>query len=188
MSFISIPITIQSLFGTQRVIGPYNVQLLVNEETTDTLTITKQPVQNGASITDHAYMEPSVLSMNILQQNTNPLTQLQQTFNGGGLAEIYAQFLALQSDRTPFSITTPKRVYKNMLLATLRMSTDKTTENILSLGLSFQEVIIVSVGTVQIPKSRQRKAPKTQATQDTGQKSFLVQIEDAGTGLIGGGK
>ena len=68
-------ITLQSLFGVGRSIGTIAVDVILNEETNDTLTITKQPVQTGASMTDHSYLEPTILSMQILQQ-ASPIAQL----------------------------------------------------------------------------------------------------------------
>ena len=179
MSFLPQPLTLQSIFGQNRVIGPITVQTIINEETNDTLTITKQPVQQGASITDHAYLEPTVLTMTILQQEYNPISQLVQTFSGGGLSQIYQEFLALQSSRQPFNVLTPKRVYTDMLMSVLRCTTDKSTENILSLNVSFQQVFIVSVGTARVPPSRQASPKKTAATQKTGPQSVISSVAQA---------
>jgi hypothetical protein len=179
MSFLSQPITLQSLFGTSRMIGPITLQVVISEETNDTLTITRQPVQTGASITDHAYKEPTVLTMRILQQNNDLIGGLLSTFSGNGLAAIYQQFLDLQfpsdgSGPTPFDVITKKRVYKNMLVAQIRQTTDKSTENILALEVQLQEVILVDIGVVQVPPSRQRNKKITQATQNKGAKSAIV--------------
>lgn len=174
MSFLSQPITLQSLFGNQRVIGNITVDVIINEETNDTLTITKQPVQTGASITDHAYKEPTALSMTILQQNNDTISGLLTTFSGNSLKALYEQFLELQFSRVPFSILTPKRIYKSMLMSVIRQVTDKNTENILALNVSFQQVFIVSIGTATIPASRQKNAASNQATQNTGKQSALL--------------
>jgi hypothetical protein len=176
MGFLSTPITLQGVFGTKRMIGPIQVQLVVNEETNDTLTITKQPVQQGASITDHAYKEPTTLSMTILQQNNDLVSGITGTFSGGGLSQIYTQFRQLQFSRQPFNVVTPKRIYRNMLIAVLGLTTDKTTENILSLRVSFQEVILVSVGTTQVPASRQRNPGATQGIQNLGKQSAISSL------------
>lgn len=177
MSFLSQPITLQSLFGAKRVIGPLNVQVIVSEETNDTLTITKQPVQEGASISDHAYKEPTVLNMQILQQNNSTISGLIQTFSGpgsGGLAQIYQTFLDLQNLRGPINVYTPKRVYENMLISVIRLTTDRNTENILALNISFQEVIIVSIGGInQVPKAQLRNPKNNQATQPKAPQSGL---------------
>ena len=170
MSFLSQPITLQSLFGSKRMIDGITVQVVLSEETNDTLTITKQPVQTGASITDHAYKEPTVLSMNILQQN-NSISAIFNPFDTGlGLSQIYGEFLALQNNRVPFTVTTPKRIYTNMLISVLRMNTDRRTENILSLSVSFQQIIIVNVSTTQVSPSQLKNAQVNQATQNAGQK------------------
>ena len=172
MSFLSQPISLVSIFGAGRKIGTISVDAVINEETNDTLTITKQPVQQGASITDHSYLEPTAFSMTILQQVSNPVTQLLGTFAGAGnsgLAQVYQDFLKLQATSKPFIIATPKRIYNNMLMTTIRQVTDKRTENILSLNISFQQVIIVTVGTFSVSASAQTSPQKTQPVQSTGQ-------------------
>ena len=161
------------------MIGPLSVNVVVSEETNDTLTITKQPVQTGASISDHAFKEPTVLQMQILQQNNSTISGLLQTFSGpgaGGLAQIYQTFLDLQNSRAPFNVLTPKRIYKNMLISVLRMTTDRHTENILAMNVTLQEVIIVSTNTVQVPRSRQKSPGKTAANQNTGKKSAILSL------------
>ncbi len=173
MSFLPQPITIQSLFGKDRKIGSITVQVVMQETTDDTLTITKQPVQQGASITDHAYKEPTVFSMSVLFQDNLFIS----------LSKLYQNLLDLQNSRVPFDVITPKRIYRNVLISTLRQNTDKNTENILSLNITFQEVIIVSVLTTQVPRIRQRNAAETGATQKAGKKSALSSLAD-GVGAL----
>jgi hypothetical protein len=185
MGFLNQPITLQSIFGQKREIGPIEVQLIISEETTDTLTITKQPVQTGASITDHAYQEPTILSMVIQQQNTDLIGGLLSTFSGGGgLSAIYQTFLDLQSSRQPFSVVTPKRIYKNMLVSVIGVTTDKTTENVLSLRLSMQQVLLVGIGTAIVPAINQASAALTQATQNLGKQSAISSFAQGVKGLV----
>lgn len=185
MSFISQPVTLQSLFGTKRQVGELTLQVVINESTNDTLTITKQPVQQGASITDHAYKEPTVLSMSALFQATPSIEGLASPINGNSnaLAQLYQELLDLQQERIPFTVITPKRIYNNMLLAVLSLTTDKHTENILALNMSFQEVIIVSVVTTQVPRVRQKNPGATGATQNAGKKSALLSLKE-GVGAL----
>lgn len=172
MSFLSQPVTLQSVFGKNRMIDTIQVQCILTEATNDTLTITKQPIQQGASITDHAYKEPTVLSMAIHQQETDLFGgSVVNTFSGNGLSKIYQQFLTLQSSLTPFTVITPKRIYDSMLMSTLSVTTDKTTENILAINVSFQQIIIVLVTTALVPRARQKNAGATGATQSAGKKS-----------------
>lgn len=163
MGFLDQPLTIQSLFGKKRTIGPVNVQTIVNESTVDTLTITKQPIQVGASITDHAFMEPTSFSNNILFSAN--LTQ--------SLATIYTNLQTLQSSRIPFDVITPKRIYHNMLLTSLGQTTDRVTENVLAIHCTFTSVIFVTIAAGVVPRSRQKNPGTTGATQAAGKKSFL---------------
>lgn len=178
MSFLSQPITLQSLFGKNRKIGDITVNVVINESTNDTLTITKQPVQQGASISDHAYKEPTSLSMTIHQADNGLISGLLSTFSSNGLSSIYQDFLDLQSSRVPFDVVTKKRIYKSMLISSIGLTTDKHTENILALSLTFQEVLIVSVVTTQVPRVRQRFAAATGAIQNAGKKSALASLKD----------
>ncbi len=174
MGFLVQPITLQSIFGDKRTFGPITVQCVINENTTDVLTITKQPVQTGASITDHAFLEPTIFTAQMLFSD-NIL---------GNLQDIYAELLELQSNRQPFDIVTPKRIYSSMLLQSLGQTTDRHTENILSVSMTFQQVILVSVSTGTVPRSRQRNSRETEKTELKGKKkSVLLQAVNGARGL-----
>lgn len=171
MSFLSVPI---SIFPTSaRQIDSIKVDVIINESTNDTLTITKQPVQQGASISDHEYKEPTVLTMTVYFRDN--LTK--------SLSKIYQDLLDLQVSGTPFTVITPKRIYKSMLMSSLGQTTDKSTENTLAIILSFQEVIIVPVGITTVPRIKQKNAGATGATQAAGKKSALVTLKE-GIGAI----
>lgn len=168
MSFLGAPLT-DVLIQPQRKIGSIQVQVVISENTTDTLTVTKQPVQQGASITDHAYLEPVVFAATIYFQNS--LSQ--------SLSEIYQSILDLQSSRIPFDIITPKRFYSSMLMTTVSQATDKRTENILSVSISCQQIIIVPVSITQVARHSQKNPATTGATQNAGKKSALRVGADA---------
>lgn len=175
MSFLSEPISIIPV-KPQRKIADITVNVVLNESTNDTLTITKQPVQQGASITDHSYKEPTVFSMQILFKDN--ITK--------SLSKIYQDLLDLQLKRTVFDVVTPKRIYKSMLMATLSQTTDKATENCLSIHVSFQEVIIVKVSTTSVPREKQKKPASTGKTENAGKKSGIEIISEIPKALRGG--
>lgn len=174
MSFLSVPI---SLFPTkpQRKIGEITVDVVVNESTNDTLTITKQPVEQGASISDHAFKEPTTFSSTIYFRDNLSKS----------LSKIYQDLLDLQNSRVPFNIVTPKRIYNSMLISSLGMTTDKNTENTLAILLSCQEVIIVKVTTTQVARQAQAKPEVTGKTEPAGKKSALLTIKQGIGGLFG---
>ena len=184
-----VPVTLSGIFVNKRIIDDIEISVIIQEETNDQLTITKQPVQTGAAITDHAFKEPTVLRMTILQQ-PSLLSSFTNIFAGAGesaLAQLYQQFLDLQSDRTPFTVTTLKRIYPNMLMAGLRCVTDKTTENILSLDITLQQVIFVSINTGQISASQQLNPASNQGIQNTGSHSLINTGAQGVSALFKGG-
>ncbi len=145
----------------RRAIGPFSAMVVIEEVSSDDLEITQHPVQQGATITDHAFMKPSSVSMKIVFNDRD-----------APLAETYAKLRKLQSDREPFDVVTGKRAYKNMLFKSLGQTNDTQTENILSISAELQEVFIVQVETTTVPPRRQQANPgKTGATENAGQKS-----------------
>lgn len=173
MSFLSQPI---SFFPTNsRTIADIPVQVVIHEDTSDVLTITKQPVQQGAPITDHAFKEPTILRMSIYFRDN-----IEES-----LSEIYADLLELQDSREPVTVSTPKRLYSNMLFQSIAQVTDKATENCLQLNLTMQEIILVPIVTVTVPRLRQKNAGATGATQNAGKKSALLSLTQGIKSLTG---
>lgn len=193
MGFLSQPITIIPIQPV-RQIDSIKVNVVIQENTNDTLSITKQPVQMGASITDHSYQEPTVLTMsmyfndnsleNLFSANTlsNPIATLANT---NGLQKIYQSLQKLQASRMPFTVITPKRVYSTMLMTSLGLTTDKLTENCLKIDCTFQQIIIVPVTTVAVPRTQQKNPASTGATQNAGNKSAAVNLVNGVRNLFG---
>lgn len=178
MSFLSQPLQ-DILLKPTRKLGSISLQVVVTENTTDTLTVTKQPVQQGASITDHAYMEPTSFTHTIYF--TSGATTLGLSA-GKSLDQIYKELLDLQSSAIPFDIVTPKRIYHDMLMTSLSQTTDKLTENCLSIHASYQQIIIVPVLATTVPRSRQKNPGSNGATQNGGAKSVLKKVVNFATG------
>lgn len=144
----------------RRSIGEFSATITVEEISTDDLEITQHPVQQGANITDHAYMKPAQIAIKIVFNDQD-----------APLAETYSRLLELQSSRVPFDVVTGKRQYKNMLFKSLSQTNDLATENLLSISAQLQEVFITSVQVVSVPeRSKQANPGKTGATQSAGQK------------------
>lgn len=145
----------------RRSIGPFNATVTLEEIASDDLEITQHPVQQGATITDHAYLKPATVSIKIM-------------FNAADapLAETYAKLRQLQASREPFDVVTGKRAYKNMLFKSLGQTNDAQTENVLSISAELQEIFVVQVETTTVPPRKQQANPgKTGATENAGQKS-----------------
>jgi hypothetical protein len=71
------------------------------------------------------------------------------------LRDLYNQLLQVQANAsgvvTPFSVYTGKRYYPNMLLENLMVTTDKNTENVLSIRATCKELIMVTTQTANNP-------------------------------------
>jgi hypothetical protein len=163
MSFLSL-----FSISPSRSFGGISGYVTIVENAVDTITITKQPVQQGAPITDHAYKEPSTLSIQMRFQDNKALS----------LREVYLDLRNLQTLFLPFNVFTPKRTYFNMLLASITQTTDKKTENCLAINCTFQEIIIVPISITVVPRSNQKKPGSTGGTQSTGKNSAIVQTTD----------
>lgn len=164
------------LFAPRRSIAGFSASVTLEEVGTDDLEITQHPVQQGASITDHAYVKPSVLTLKVLWNDDD-----------APLAETYKNLLDLQASREPFDVVTGKRAYSNMLMKTLGVTTDVNTENILSISMSLQEIFITALEVVTVPPRKDQKDPgKTGATNNAGTKQAEPKKKSALRALVGG--
>lgn len=146
---------------TARSIGGFTATCTVEEVSNNNLTITQHPVQQGAAITDHSYLEPVTVSIKFFFDNST-----------GDLNTIYQNLLDLQATREPFSIVTGKKTYNNMLFSSMRQTTDPNTENCLAIDSDFQQILIASIQTSSVPQSNKQAAPQqTQATSSAGEKN-----------------
>jgi len=150
-------------FRPRRKIGAFTATVTLEEIATDELEITSHPVQNGANISDNAYVKPATLAMRCMWSEADA---------GMPLDELYTKLRELQASRIPFDVVTGKRIYKNMLMKSLGETTDKATNNILNISMTLQEILIVDVVTTRVPvRSKQRDAGRTGATEPTGKKT-----------------
>lgn len=148
----------------------FQAYITLDERHHDELVITDHPVEQGASISDHAYKKPAEVTMTLAFSNSS-LRSI-ATFQFGNYSQfVYKNLLTLQASRTPFDLSTGKRRYKNMLIQSLDTTTDAKTENSLIVTLHCREVIIVQTTTTQLQPAANMASPqKTAATSNTGTK------------------
>lgn len=149
-----------------RSIGGIIANVTVEEEGVDELTITKHPVEQGASITDHAYKQPARLTLRVGWSNSS----LEAGFDSNYVIDVYNKLLALQVAANPFTVVTGKRQYTNMLMESLRLRTDPDSELALDVIVVCQEVIIVQTTPTSVPPLANQAAPElTAPTQNLGE-------------------
>lgn len=134
-----------------RSIGGLVAPCTISERHTDQLVITDHPVESGANITDHAYMQPQRVDITIAYGSGLTMS----------LSDYYQKFLDLQSSRATFEIVTGKRKYKDMLIEAIEVQTDARSENLLMIQLHCRQVIIVSTQILQTASTNQASAPAT---------------------------
>ena len=156
-------------FMPRRAIGGFEATITIEEASTDELEITQHPVQQGASITDHAYNKPSVVRIKAMWNDDD-----------APLAETYQNLLDLLASREPFVVITGKRTYRNMLFKSLGVTTDSQTENVLSVSAELQEIFITALEVVTVPERKKQADPgKTGKTENAGAKK-AAPVDDAG--------
>lgn len=188
---------LSTLFQQQtRKIGLIVPDVVITERHSDTLEITEHPVEKPTSdgvgfVSDHAYRRPSDLVMEIGFSGGGTLLDLLDTSSIGlslGISpsETYQKLLDLQRSREPFSVTTGKRQYTNMLIRVLDVTTDKTSENVLMAALTLRELNITQTQTVSVAaKENMKEGANTSAVQNSGVKTPTPQNESLMSRFIG---
>lgn len=174
--------------------------VVVSEKHSDTLEITEHPVEVGAAIADHAYKKPSEVVMEVGFAGGGALLDFASNLTATGLLglspqETYQEILDLQASRIPFDVVTGKRLYSSMLIRALEVTTDKTTENVLSVVLTLREVLISQTQQISVAdKTDMKDGVSTSAVLNTGTKttkppdnSLLKTISGSAASILGFG-
>lgn len=111
-----------------RNIGPVPIACVVRESPRHGLGISDIPIESGASITDHAYIEPKRIRLEIAD---------------GAAAETFNALVAFQESRVPFTVVSGLFVYDNMLIRRIEADRDAEWSTALRGFVELQEAIIV---------------------------------------------
>lgn len=118
------------------------------------LTKTHHPVQTGASVSSHAYIEPARLVMYVLMsdvvgqyvasnQTSAPYVQ-SWAGNKSKSVAAYQQMLKLQALRTPLTVTTRLRTYSSMLILRVAPQEDARTITGARFRLEFEQLFVAN--------------------------------------------
>lgn len=114
------------------------------------LTVTQHPVQSGASISDHAYMEPDEVSIEI------GMTDVASDATSAGTSRsvnAYTQLRAIMEQREPVTLITRLKTYQNMIITSMSAPDDYKTMHALRVSVYFQQINIVSVSTIAVQET-----------------------------------
>lgn len=112
-----------------RAIGPVPVSCVISENHVAELGITEIPIETGAKITDHSFVMPKKITLDVADENA---------------AATWNALVRFQETRAPFTMVSGLMVYKNMLIKTLTADRDEKFSRVLRCTADLQEIIIVS--------------------------------------------
>lgn len=162
-------------------IGGIDVMVTVEEEHTDSLEITQHPVEQGAAITDHAYLKPRELVITAGWSNSSSEAVRGaieaadfdgQMTTADYVSSIYSQLLSLQESLSLFNVTTSKRIYSNMLMVSLAVRNDPETAQALMVKATFREIITVATQATTLPAVANQADPGDTADLSNGPVAF----------------
>lgn len=121
-------------------------------------TKTKHPVQTGADISSHFYLEPAQLSLSVGmsdamdayatgQDPTQPPYITAFTGNPSKSVSAYLTMQSLQASAVPLTITTRLRTYTNMVIIGLTPRENSRTIAGLRMIIDFEEIPLASIST-----------------------------------------
>ena len=126
-----------------RTIGPMPIDVVLAEAHESRVTLTKNPIEAGADVTDHAYVEPKRLTLE---------------FADAGAALTYAALVRFQENRVPFTAMSGLYVYTDMLIEELTADRDVETALILRGRAVLSQAIIVETAYAQSESSGSQKS------------------------------
>jgi len=132
-------------------IAGYFFDAILRSEHTSSVAITEHPVETGAATTDHSYVKPSQLVMEVGMTDV-ATSFITGQFEGGWSRSVtaYKLLLDLQQKRIPFTVLTRLKQYKNMLIETMAVPDDYTTRYGLKATVTMREIFVATVKTVKI--------------------------------------
>ena len=164
-------------------------------------TITDHPVEEGSDITDHIRRKPETFMVHGIVSNHPIITarslRAKPSIRGGDpntrAEDAYGFLLGLKNNGTLVGASTTLRDYTNMAIASMPVTRDAVTGNILDVTVHLREIIIAQTEKVAAPepvnvarknKVKLGKKPKTPATPavDTKTRSAFIKIGNAFSG------
>lgn len=123
--------------GPYHALGTLIPHIVTEENHRDGMVITQHPVEVGAPVTDHAFMQPYSVQMHAFWSDSTAGTP-------GYVQAVYDALLAQQATRQPFEVITNKRAYTGMLMESLAVKTDAETWSVLDVLADCKQIIVVS--------------------------------------------
>ena len=164
---------------TQKAIGGIQLDAVISESHVNEVSLTNNPVEFGAEITDNAVVQPKQINI-LAEVSDTPLgvaafgqiVDLVTGLFGSSTSEnitrsnaAYNAVIQLQEDREPIQIQTKLKLYTDMIITKVTTIQDKDTSRIVRMSIDLQQVIITQSEIVQLSEDQLRAGPaKEQAS------------------------
>lgn len=124
---------------------------VLNVSTEHAATITSHPVQSGANISDHMYLEPVQISMEIGMSDAMA-SMVRGQWVGAYTKSIsaYRKLCELQAARIPFTVLTRLNQYPNMVIRSISVNDNAQTLYGLRATVNLQQLIIANVASEKV--------------------------------------
>jgi hypothetical protein len=149
--------------------------VVVQEVYRDSLIVTDHPVEKGAPVTDHTFKRPTTLEMVCGFSDSSAGQE-------GFIESVYMAMLNLQGSRRPFDVTTPRRLYRNMLMSELSVTRDERSNSVLACSVLLREIILTSTQTTSASADNASQAlpADTASPVESGSKQGITDTSFAG--------
>lgn len=170
---ILVPVTPSSgqSFATDGSVQPtlYVFDAVPLLEHTQEIVKTSHPVQTGANITDHSYVLPAKVVLEVRMSDAlDSFTSGLWSGAGSKSVSAYQTLLAIQQSRVPIQVTTRLRTYTNMLITSLFSPDTHDTRYGLKGLVTFEEILTASVTVSSSISFVTSERPQTTNTNNTG--------------------
>lgn len=177
----------QQLLMVKTNLGGYFFDAVFSVDTEHSLTVTQHPVQTGANISDHAFVNPIRMTMQVGVSDAMAY-RFGADYGGDGKTksvQAYRLLCKLQELRTPMQVVTRLNTYQNMLIESIDVSDDVSTLCALKATVNLVQVMVVNVGTEKVSarawtSGAQKKA---QEVQPKGDNSTILRKAEKGTDM-----
>ena len=164
---------------TKKSIGGIELDAVLSETHNNQVRLTKNPVELGADITDHAVIEPKKINIQAQVSDTplgtaafGQIVDLVTGLFGTSTAQnitrsntAYNAMVQLMEEREPIEVQTKLKLYQDMVITSLSVTQDKNTSRIVLMNISLEEILITESQIVKLdPEQLQEGSTREQAT------------------------
>lgn len=129
-------------------IGGLVFDAILKTDHTSKITATSHPIESGANVSDHAFVEPKEISIEV---GVSDCETGNGTFGSGNRSvNAFKELIKLQESRQLISVVTRFKTYNNMLIMSVSVPDDYTVMNSFKANLMLREIPIVSTSRVKV--------------------------------------